>query len=188
MVFLSGPVARLVVAAVAAVTLASASAGAQRGDSRENPIKAAFLYNFTKFIEWPKTAFAAASTPFTVCAFADGAFRKELDSILRDEQVQGHPIVMAPTTSGDVRSCHLAYFSRAETDRYAMGLSSIRQTPVLTIGEGMRFLEQGGLIAFLIENDRVRFAISKRGAEAAGLTVSSKLLRVARPFDGSPGP
>ena len=67
-------------------------------------------------------------------------------------------------------------------------LGAVRRLPVLTVGEGQRFLEQGGLIAFLIENDRVRFAISRRAADAAGLSISSKLLRVAREFEGRTQP
>ena len=172
-------------AAAAALVLAGASLTAQRPETREDAIKAAFLYNFTKFIEWPQSAFPNATTPFTVCAFADTAFRKELESIMSEEQVQGRPITIAPPNTDDFRTCHLAYFSKADGDRYQKGLAAVRQAPVLTVGEGQRFLEQGGLVAFLLEHDRVRFAISKRAAEAAGLSVSSKLLRVARPFEGS---
>jgi len=80
------------------------------------------------------------------------------------------------------------YFSKTESDREARILPALRQAPVLSVGEGRRFLQQGGLIAFLIENDRVRFAISKRGADAAGLTVSSQLMRVARQFEGTSRP
>jgi hypothetical protein len=149
---------------------------------REEQVKAAFLYNFTKFIDWPDSAFPGSS-PFVVCVFADDGFRRELETILSNEQVRGRQITVAPPPVQDIRSCHLVYFARGESERHGKLLEAAKQAPVLTVGEGRRFLEQGGLIAFLLENDRVRFAVSKRGADAAGLAVSSKLLRVARPFD-----
>jgi hypothetical protein len=162
--------------------LACLCAAATAQETREEQVKAAFLYNFTKFIDWPDSAFPDSS-PFVVCVFADEGFRRELETILSHEQVRGRQITMAPQPVQDIRSCHLVYFARGESERHGKLLEAAKQAPVLTVGEGRRFLEQGGLIAFLLENDRVRFAVSKRGADAAGLAVSSKLLRVARPFD-----
>jgi hypothetical protein len=172
----------------AALLLASAPATAQRPDSSEAAVKAAFLYNFTKFVEWPDPAFPQPSAPFVVCAFADAAFRKELETILQNEQVRGRAISFAPASLDDPRGCHLAYFAQGDVERQGKMLHAVSRLPVLTVGEGRRFLEQGGLIAFMLENDRVRFAISRRAADAAGLTVSSKLLRVARDFEGRTQP
>ena len=171
-----------------AILLASAPAAAQRPDTSETAVKAAFLYNFTKFVEWPDAAFAQPSTPFVVCAFADEAFRKELNGILANEQVRDRPITIAPASLEDPRGCHLAYFANAEVERQVKMLEAVKRSPVLTVGEGRRFLEHGGLIAFMVENDRVRFAISRRAAVAAGLNISSKLLRVARDFEGRTQP
>ena len=162
--------------------IACLSAANSAQETREEQVKAAFLYNFTKFVDWPESAFAASS-PFVVCVFADEGFRKELETILSHEQVRGRQIAVAPPHLEDIRGCHLVYFGRGESERRGKMLAAARQAPVLTVGEGRRFLEQGGLIAFLLENERVRFAISKRGADTAGLGVSSKLLRVARPFN-----
>lgn len=172
----------------AAILLAPAPAAAQRPDSSEAPVKAAFLYNFTKFVEWPDAAFAQPSAPFVVCAFADAAFRTELEAILQNEQVRGRQITIAPASLEDPRGCHMAYFAPGEAERQGRMLIALKGLPILTVGEGRRFLEQGGQIAFLVENDRVRFAISRRAAETARLTVSSKLLRVARDFDGRTQP
>jgi hypothetical protein len=174
-------------ACAAALLLVSAAASSQP-EADEAGVKAAFLYNFTKFVEWPDSAFATPSSPFVVCVFADADFRRKLEATLQGERVRGRPTSVAPTAPQDVRACHMLYFSMAESERQARILAGLRQSPVLSVGEGRRFLEQGGLIAFLIENDRVRFAISKRGADTAGLTVKSQLLRVARPFDGATQP
>lgn len=172
----------------AAILLVSAPASAQRPDSSEAAVKAAFLYNFTKFVEWPGAAFPQPSAAFVVCAFADDAFRKELENILQNEQVRGRQIVMAPASLEDPRGCHLAYFAQRDDERQAKMLEAVRRSPVLTVGEGRRFIEQGGLIAFMLENDRVRFAVSRGAADAAGLIISSKLLRVAREFEGRTQP
>ena len=168
----------------AAMLLVCAPAAAQRPDSGEDSVKAAFLYNFTKFVDWPDSAFPEPSTPFVVCVFAGTSFRRALEALLHNEQVHGRTVSVAPPGVDDLRGCHLAYFGQGEQERQAKLLDAVRRSPVLTVGEGRRFLEQGGLIAFMLENDRVRFAVSKRGADAAGLSVSSKLLRVARDFDG----
>ncbi len=171
-------------ALVAAVLLVQPPLSAQRPEVGEDGVKAAVLYNFTKFIDWPPSAFAAASSPFVVCAYADAGFRKTLEEILQGEQVRGRPITVAARESEDAQGCHMLYLSKDATERQARILAPLRQTPVLSVGEGRPFLEQGGLIAFVLENDRVRFAVNKRGVDAAGLTISSQLLRVARRFDG----
>jgi hypothetical protein len=174
--------------AACAAALLLVSAASSQPEADEARVKAAFLYNFTKFVEWPDSAFATSSSPFVVCVFADADFRRTLEATLQGEQVRGRAVSVASSDPQDVRACHLLYFSMAESARQARILAGLRQSPVLSVGEGRRFLEQGGLIAFLIENDRVRFAISKRGADAAGLTVKSQLLRVARQFEGTTQP
>jgi hypothetical protein len=172
----------------AAILLAPGPAAAQRSGSTEAAVKAAFLYNFTKFVEWPEAAFAQPSAPFVVCAFAGAAFRRELEAILQNEQVGARQIAIAPASLDDPRGCHMAYFAEGDAGRQGRMLDQVKRLPVLTVGEGRRFLEQGGQLAFFLEHDRVRFAISRRAAEAAGLTISSRLLRVARDFDGRPQP
>jgi hypothetical protein len=154
----------------------------------EDAIKAAFLYNFTKFIEWPEGAFTV-STSFNVCVFADGGFRQQLRNTLSGEHVRARPIRIQEFHDGeDLDGCHLLYFGPQHLDRSAARLAALKLMPVLTVGEGPRFLEQGGQIAFHLENNRVRFDISKVRAELAGLVVSSKLLRVARAIVGGPAP
>jgi hypothetical protein len=170
------------------VTTALAVAGALLLDVRpaaqtegEQVIKAAYLYNFTKFINWPASAFPDADTPFTVCVFAEPAFQEHVVAIMEGEQVGGRPVTVVRSRSPDqVTTCHMAYFSRPEAERIDRRLSALGELPILTIGEGERFMGMGGHIAFHLEHDRVRFVISQQRAEAAGLHISSKLLRVAK--------
>ncbi len=162
---------------------------AQRAHPGEDAVKAAFLYNFTKFIDWPESAFSGSSAPFTVCVSAGDGFQREVQGIMQGEQVRGRPVIVSVRPAlDDLETCHLAYFGRQESASAAKRLPALRQVPVLTVGEGERFLGQGGLIAFLLVKDRVRFDISKRGADTAGLSVSSKLLRVAWHIDGASNP
>ena len=146
----------------------------------EQALKAAFLYNFTRFIDWPSSAFAGSFESFDVCVLAGPAFRREVEAVFQGEQVAGRAVrVLFPAPLEDLKGCHLLYIAREE-GQAARHLSDLGQTPILTVGEGRRFLEQGGLIAFQVENERVRFDVNRRRAEAAGLIISSKLLRVAR--------
>lgn len=177
MEILSRP-ARLAVAALAWLACA-APARAQPPEAGANAVKAAFLYNFTKFVEWPANAFEGPRSPFRVCVFADAAFRRDLEGMLAGESVGARPVTVSADPR-EVRGCHVAYFGTAAMERASQLLPSLRQTPVLTVGEGPRFLEQGGLIAFALEQNRVRFDVNKAAMDRSGLVVSSKLLRVAR--------
>jgi hypothetical protein len=162
-----------------ALLLAGGGAGASQEAPGESAIKAAFLYNFTKFVDWPERAFAGSSAPFAVCVLADDAARRAIAATMRNESVRGRPVeVTFPADGDDLKACHVVYFGRQEDA--AKRLASVRQSPVLTVGEGRRFLDSGGQIAFTLVGDRVRFDISRRAAGAAGLSISSKLLRVAR--------
>jgi hypothetical protein len=152
----------------------------QAPQSGEKAVKAAFLYNFTKFVEWPQSAFSDASAPFRVCVFVDPTFRHDVEEMLTGETISGRPLRVITPEPSDVKGCHLAYFGAGDADRRAPVLAAMRGVPILTVGEGARFLQQGGLISFVLEDNRVRFDVNKSAVDRAGLTVSSKLLRVAR--------
>jgi uncharacterized protein DUF4154 len=152
----------------------------QTPQSGEKAVKAAFLYNFTKFVDWPQSAFTDSSAPFHVCVFVDPSFRHDVEEMLAGETIGGRPLRVVTPEPSDVKSCHLAYFGPGNADRSAPVLAAMRGVPILTVGEGARFLQQGGVISFVLEDNRVRFDVNKRAVERAGLTVSSKLLRVAR--------
>jgi hypothetical protein len=172
------------VGALVAATLGAfafpAAAGEALQASGEAAVKAAFLYNFTRFVEWPERALAGSAS-FDVCTLADGEFRQALRETLANEQVRGRPMRVVELAPGDDPSrCHIVYFGPRHGELSGRQLPALRQIPVLTVGEGPVFVKQGGMIGFLLENNRVRFDVSKRAADAAGLVVSSKLLRVAR--------
>ena len=152
---------------------------AQPPEAGENAVKAAFLYNFTKFVDWPGNAFEGTASTFRVCVFSGPGFRRDLEAMLAGESVGARRVAVVADPR-DVRGCHVAYFGPGAEERARHVLPSLRQVPVLTVGEGSRFSEQGGLIAFALEQNRVRFDVNKAALDRTGLVVSSKLLRVAR--------
>jgi hypothetical protein len=167
-------------AAAAAALLLSAPLAAQAPDTLENDVKAAFLFNFTKFIDWPPAAFQGPSDPLRLCIVADAVFIRSVDRIIEGETVRGRPLRRVVPETSELARCHVLYVGRGESDRAGRLLSSVAGAPVLTVGESPKFTAQGGAIEFVLVNDRVRFDVNRQAAERAGLTVSSKLLRVAR--------
>lgn len=148
--------------------------------SLEYEVKAAFLLNFTRFVEWPPASFATPDSPLTVCILGDDPFGRGIDQIVEGESVNGHKIVVERIRRDQQRSCHVVYVSANAV------WTSIPETPVaavLTVGEGDQFIHEGGMIAFVVDNRRVRFDINLKAASTAGLKLSSKLLQVARAVD-----
>jgi hypothetical protein len=145
----------------------------------EYEVKAAFLLNFTKFVEWPPAIFADPGAPFAICVLGQDPFGRALDEVVAGETVAGHKLIVrrVPEAS-EPQGCQLVFVGEAGKDT-AKTLSSLPHG-VLTVGEGDRFLHDGGMIAFVIENRRVRFDIHQSAALGADLKLSSKLLSVAR--------
>lgn len=181
MVFLTPEFRRLVGIIVVFVLCRSHPLFAQ--STLEDDVKAAFLYNFTKFVEWPPPS--QADEPFRLCAIADPAFLAAVDRTIADETVGGRRLVrVEPQSVDEARGCAILYVGKSAGERGVHLAAGVRDLPVLTVGEGTRFLEQGGAIGFLLDNNRVRFDISARSLQRSGLKASSKLLRVARTVEG----
>ena len=145
----------------------------------EYEVKAAFLLNFTKFVEWPASAFPGPDSPFTICILGRDPFGRALDEIVEGESVGGRKLAVRRTKeTPEPQACQVVFVDDGEKEvrKILSGLG----TGVLTIGDGDSFIREGGMIAFVIENRRVRFDIRQSKAEGAGLRLSSKLLSVAR--------
>jgi hypothetical protein len=148
-------------------------------DPLEYQVKAVFLLNFTKFIGWPPTAFEEPDSPIEICVLGEDPFGNSLDQAVAGEVVGGRRVAVQKIKSApQPKSCQLLFFGKSEKDagKLLPGLGP----GVLTVGEGESFVREGGMIAFIIENRRVRFAIKRAAAENAGLVLSSKLLSVAK--------
>jgi hypothetical protein len=162
------------------------AAAAQRTATSEDNIKAAFLYNFTKFIQWPPVADTA---PFRLCTVAEPAFGTAVDRIIEGESVAGRSIVRtSPATPEAARGCHILFLGRLENDRAERWITTLRGTPVLVVGESRGVWDQGAHINFVLDGNRVKFDVNTDATTEAGLHVSSKLLRVAREVHPRRGP
>jgi hypothetical protein len=145
----------------------------------EYSVKAAFLLNFTKFIEWPAEFFEKPDSPMSICIMGNDPFGHTLDKMVEGESVQGHKLVVQRIQNPPARrSCQVLFISASE--RSSTRALKDAGPGVLFVGEREDFLADGGIIHFVIDNRRVRFDISLAAAERARLKLSSKLLSVAR--------
>ena len=148
--------------------------------AREFRVKAAFLYNFAQFTEWPEEAFATTNAPLVIGILGEDPFGAAMDSTIRDETVRGHHLqVKRGRAVAEMTSCHIVYIGRSEANRLTQVLKALNGKAVLTVTDLEGAAERGVMIQFVTEHGRVRFKINPASARAAQLTLSSKLLRVA---------
>lgn len=182
---------KLVLGGLAALLLLGAStvgtAAAEATASREYLIKAAILYNFARFTEWPEQVLASQGE-FRLCILGADPFGAALASI-ENKPVQGRPVaIVLLRDPAQAASCQLLYLSSSEAARATQVLEALGAAPVLTVAEIPLFNRGGGHIEMLTIDDRVRFGINQGGAERVGLKFSAKLLNLADPtFDGNQG-
>ena len=166
------------------LALALAVLSGPRTDALEPPteheVKAAFLYNFARFVEWPPSA-GAANQPFIVAVLGDDPFGATLDRTLAGKTLEARPIVVRRLASLDeaVR-VHILFVGTSDRAQVARVVRTLSGTHVLTVGEMPGFAELGGMIGFRTERRRVRFDINVAQASRAGLKISSQLLKLAR--------
>lgn len=165
---------------VVAALLATAPAMAQIPDISEYQAKAAFLYNFTKFVEWPPTAFADAAAPLSICVLGEDPFGQHLDAAAQ-LRTQGRPLRILRIADGSAAtSCHVLFVAAPETRRLPQILTALRQHPVLLVGDVPNFAEDGGAINLILVDNRIRMEINVEAAQDHGLRISARLLRLAR--------
>lgn len=153
----------------------------------EYQVKAAYLYNFAKFVEWPAAAFGAPDAPLVIGVYGDDPFGPALDALVRDKTVKGRRCVIRRSVRmRDLRTSHVVFIG-ASPEPVAQALKELDGTSVLTVGEGPRLLDEGGIVAFSVEDGRVIFTIHVGAAARAHLSISSQLLRLAR-VTGLPKP
>jgi len=150
----------------------------------ENPgeyqVKAVFVFNFSRFVEWPPQTFSTPSQPFAICILGDDPFAGKLDEAVRGEQVNQHPLLVRHLRNvREADECQILYIDRSERADLQHILGALDHRSTLTISELNDAAERGGMIQFLTENNRIRLRINVESARAAGLTISSKLLRPA---------
>ncbi len=154
---------------------------AQSTTSGEYQLKAAFLFNFAKFIDWPATSFADPQADFSICILGTDPFGRAMDDLLRGKMIADRRVSVARNHQvAEVRHCQMVFVSSSEKSRVREILDGLKGTNALVVGETEGFAAAGGAIQFAIEDNRVRFLINTNAADRAGLKVSSKLLSLAR--------
>ncbi len=155
----------------------------------EYQVKAAFLYNFAKFVEWPSDAPGDDHNSIVLGIVGEDSFRDLLEHTVQGKTVNGRRLVVRrPKNASDARACQIVFIGASEKKRLRPLLDSLKGAGVLTVGESEGFAQLGGIINFTLEDNRVHFEINVDAADRAGLKISSKLLSLAKIVrDGRPG-
>lgn len=149
--------------------------------SGEAMLKAAFLYNFAKFVEWPEKALPNEAETFTICVIGDERMMQAMNLTLHDKQVQGRTVVSRLLRSLDeAGACQILFVEASAVDVAEQAGSLAKALPILTVGESDRFIQSGGVIKFFVADGKLRFEISPQAAARAQLKISSKLLKLGR--------
>ena len=147
----------------------------------EYEVKAVFLYNFAKFVEWPSDPSSNAREPITVCIAGNDPFGKTLDQTILDKTANGRRFMIQRfTREEDASGCQILFTGSSDQTYIRSLLAVLKGSSVLTVGETEGFLRLGGIIDFTLEENKVRFKINVDAAERARLKISSKLLNVAK--------
>jgi hypothetical protein len=145
--------------------------------TREYDLKAAFLFNFAHFIEWPADTFASPNTPIIIGVLGDDPFGPILDKIVEGETVQNRKLVIKRSRQvDDLKDCQVLFISKSEKDRVPQILASLDDASVFTVGEMEGFAQHGGVTNFFLQGKRVRFEINLEAARRRGLKISAQLL------------
>lgn len=166
---------------VVAVVCGAAVRGVTAHSNREHTLKAGFLINFSQFTTWPRTAFGSPQSPFVIGIIGPDPFGPTLEAVVDGVDVGGRRIEIRRLATGDeVRRCHILFVGTMNARELKRMVDLVGSAPVLTVGDGDGFLEAGGVVAFRIENNRVRFDVNAVAARRVGLTLSSEMLQYAR--------
>ncbi|HZE88863.1 MAG TPA: YfiR family protein [Verrucomicrobiae bacterium] len=171
----------LLLAATSPAVSSPAEIAPSREISLEYQVKAAFILNFVRFVEWPPPADGAPGRPLEILVLGNSPIDEPLQETLRGQTVMGRPLTVTRIEGNDrVDGCHILFIGRSESPRLDEILKRLQGRCILTVGEAEGFAEAGGVINFTAEQNKVRFEINPDAAQRAGLRISSKLLSLAR--------
>src|SRR5271163_1895864 len=153
---------------------------AQKTSPTEYEVKATYLYNFGRFVEWPSNATAPTGGSFTICVLGQDPFGQILDAILAGESINGASLAAARISKPqEAMNCRILFISGSEGSQLKQILVVLDGTSVLTVSDLPKFSQRGGMVQFILEGKRVRFEVNLTPVEHAHLTLSSELLKVA---------
>ena len=161
-------------------------AHAEPRGSEESLVKAAFIFNFAKFVEWPPNSFADGDSPLVLCVLGEDPIQSALASVA-GKMIGAHPLVVKPAASVEnTAACHMLFIAGAKRGDFAPILNSLDRRPVLTIGDSEGFAREGVIINLVKARGKIRFEINLEAANRSGLNISSKLLKLAMVVVGNP--
>lgn len=181
MELLRGTLARGLWSMAAGLALLGARpAGAQTVRASASEVQAVFLFNFAQFVEWPAGVFTDPQAPLVIGILGKDPFGSFLDETVRGEAVRGRTFrIDRYRRLEQVKDCHILFISRSEAKRLEEILTAVKDQPILTVSTGDDFGRPGGIIRFILGDNKIRLSIDLEAAQAARLTFSSKLLRSA---------
>jgi hypothetical protein len=159
-------------------------------DSSEYLIKAGFTYNFAKLMDWPASTFPQPDSPIVIGVLGSDPFGSTLDTVLAGKKVNARSFVVKRLKFGaDIKGCNILYVSVSEAAHLDEIFRLVKGLPILTIGQMPDFARRGGIINFILEDDKVRFEINVEAAKQADINISSRLLTLAKiiPQTGTDG-
>src|SRR5258706_14197193 len=169
---------------IAIAILPSLGLQAQAQDSSvssEYLIKAGFIYNFANLVQWPANAFAQPDSPIVIGILGEDPFGTVLDAVLAGKRVNGREFLVKRLKSiVDLKECHILFVSSSEIAHSTEAIHLVKGMPILTIGEIPGFAKRGGIINLVLEDNKVHFEVNVEAAKEADLTISSRLLALAR--------
>ena len=166
--------------ALAAAVVWPTAVSAQSVQLREYDIKAAYLYNFINYIDWPADSLPPAGGTITIGIVGENPFGQALNP-LNGKPVKGRTLIVKQVaTAKDLEACQIVFISASEKARLPEIFAQLKDARVLTVSEMDGFASQGGIINFISERNKVRFEINPDAARRLGLTISSELLKLAR--------
>ena len=182
------PVTQFVRVAVVCVMVGASYLYAQPSNPTDYEVKAAYLYNFGKFVEWPAKT-KASDDFFSICVLGQDPFGPTFDTTIAGESINGKSVLVKRVTRPqDAVSCRILFISSSEETRLKEILAALDKTSILTVSDMPQFTRRGGMIQFVVQANRVRFEVNLTSAQRTGLTLSSQLLKVAISVKRSPQP
>jgi hypothetical protein len=174
--------------AVMLVVCVGPGAGRAPASSMEYDVKAAFLFHFAQFVEWPAETFKEPQAPFTYCTIGEDPFHGALERTMSGKTIGQRPLrVEHLNGTGQAGECQILFVGGRSDKKYiAETIASVSELPILTVGEADEFAEHGGAIGFCTESNKIRFEINLEAAGKARLKISAKLLALAKTVLGAP--
>ncbi|HKQ88539.1 MAG TPA: YfiR family protein, partial [Candidatus Acidoferrales bacterium] len=162
------------------IAFTSLTAYGQQPGASAYQIEAVYLYDFSKFVEWPTNGAGSRNEPFSICVLGEDPFGALLDATLSGESIQGSTLVAKRISKPeDAADCKIVFVSNSEQNRLKEILTAFDGANILTVSDIRDFSQRGGMIQFVVDGGKVRFEVNVKNAENAGLTLSSDLLEVA---------